>query len=259
MTDSSGVASAAAPGRRRRGRPRREVGRKQLTDAGQLLFEEGGPDAVSIEAAAAHLNVSRATLYRAIPSKEDLIELVLQRAADELCTAARSIARRPGLTSRERVEHLARMLVDLSIRRPRSVLALVDSEIAASGAELAGTGRGFGAWRDYQGIWTRVVRAAIKSGDLPADDPRVIAQLITSMLIAVARQTLTSGGGDARSTADVALRLMLRDRRGGNAQDQPAQQGAQRLNERITRSDSNTDAPGLAPVVTAARFSSDAR
>lgn len=165
---------------------------------------------MSIEAAAAYLNVSRATLYRAMPSKEHLIELVLERAANELCSAANSIARRPGLTARERVEQLTEVLVDFSIRRPRCVLALADRQIAVSAGEPTDGQRAFNGWSDFQTVWTRVVRVAIRDGELTADDPRMIAELITSMLLGVARKTVASGGRDARDVADVALRLLLR-------------------------------------------------
>ena len=64
---------------RPRGRPRRVIDLDDLLDGVERLFRQGGLEGVSIERAAAELGVSRATLYRTVPSKEHLLGLLFKR------------------------------------------------------------------------------------------------------------------------------------------------------------------------------------
>src|SRR5690349_24763112 len=91
------------PVRRGRGRPRRGIDREQVADVVEALFEEGGYEAVSIEETAKRLTVSRATLYRTVPSKEQLLAILFERMTTELYDAARAIADDPARAPRERV------------------------------------------------------------------------------------------------------------------------------------------------------------
>src|SRR5437868_14879419 len=89
------------PVRRGRGRPRRDIDREQVADAVEELFEEGGYEAVSIEETAKRLGVSRATLYRTVPSKEHLLAILFERMTTELYAAALVIVEDPSLSARE--------------------------------------------------------------------------------------------------------------------------------------------------------------
>ena len=57
----------------RSGRPRLTIDRDAVADAVAELFAEGGYEAVSIVDTAEKLSLSRATLYRTVPTKEDLL------------------------------------------------------------------------------------------------------------------------------------------------------------------------------------------
>lgn len=66
-------------GGRTRGRPRFEIDRDAVADAVAGLFRERGYETVSIVGTAQRLAVSRATPYRTVPTKEDLLGILLDR------------------------------------------------------------------------------------------------------------------------------------------------------------------------------------
>lgn len=169
------------------------------------LFEKGGYDAVSIEETAKRLGVSRATLYRTVPSKEHLLAILFERMTTELYDAAVIIVEDPDLTPRQRVEHLVRAQIDAAFRQRNYLLVFF-----GGGNLPAEDFEHWKAWRRrYEGLWLRVVEEAIKTGDLPDDDPRLITRLITGMTTWVARWARPGGPHDAAHIADVALRLVL--------------------------------------------------
>lgn len=196
---------ADAPARRGRGRPRRSIDREQVADVVEELFEEGGYDAVSIEETAKRLGVSRATLYRTVPSKEHLLAILFERMTTELYDAALAIVEDPELTPRERVERLVRAQIDAAFRQRNYLLVFF-----GGGNLPAEDFEHWKAWRrKYEGLWLQVVEAAIKNGDLPDDDPRLITRLVTGMTTWVARWVRPDGPFDSAHIADVALRLVL--------------------------------------------------
>lgn len=192
---------------RGRGRPRREVDPVRLAEVVTQLFEEGGYDAVSIEATAAALSISRATLYRSVASKDHLMGAVLESATDDLCNAAEVILAKADVGPRLRVEQLMRMQVEFSLHRPRCLLALLTgADVPVAIARRQQLGR-----RRYEEKWLRAIRAAVKTGDLPADDPRVIARLITGMTMVMPGTMPHSRFGPAYVAA-TAARLVLTQR-----------------------------------------------
>lgn len=169
------------------------------------MLEDGGPEAVSVEATATALGISRATLYRMYPSKDDLVWMVLDRASLELDGAARAILRNPNLTPRERVEHLLRMQLEVAVRRPRSLFVLLcGRDLPTEKADR------LQIWRDtYDRRWLRAIQAAIKSNDLPAEEPQVIVCLIAGITIAAASRRPSSDGA-LQHLVYAALGLVLR-------------------------------------------------
>lgn len=191
--------------RRGRGRPRRDIDREQVADVVEALFDEGGYDAVSIEETAKRLTVSRATLYRTVPSKEHLLAILFERMTTELYDAALAIVEDPARTPRERLAGLVRAQVDNAFRQRNYLLVFFGGgNLPAEDFEM------WQAWRrKYEGLWLTVINDAVATGDLPPDDPRLIMRLITGMTTWVARWARPGGPFDAEHVADVALRLVL--------------------------------------------------
>jgi AcrR family transcriptional regulator len=197
------MAETTAP--RGRGRPRRDIDREQVADAVEELFEGGGYEAVSIEETAKRLGVSRATLYRTVPSKEHLLAILFERMTTELYAAALVIVEDTTLSARERLERLVREQIDAAFRQRKYLLVFFGGGgLPAEDLERWATWR-----RAYEGLWITVVTAAIESGDLPDDDPRLVTRLLTGMTTWVARWVRPDGPFDPTHIADVALRLVL--------------------------------------------------
>jgi AcrR family transcriptional regulator len=129
------------PVRRGRGRPRRDIDREEVADAVEALFEEGGYEAVSIEETAKRLTVSRATLYRTVPSKEHLLAILFERMTTELYDAALEIVENPDLTPRERVEQATAVVDDPQTGGDVRLGRAHQVEVAAGGEDLAGRGQ----------------------------------------------------------------------------------------------------------------------
>ncbi|MFE3073718.1 TetR family transcriptional regulator [Streptomyces sp. NPDC059247] len=85
-SSSSGPEAPAPPGLRER---KKERTRRALSEAAVALFLERGFDAVSVAEVAAAAEVSKPTLFRYFPAKEDL---VLHRFADHEDESARVVA-----------------------------------------------------------------------------------------------------------------------------------------------------------------------
>lgn len=197
------------PVRRGRGRPRRGIDREQVADVVEELFEEGGYEAVSIEETAKRLTVSRATLYRTVPSKEHLLAILFERMTSELHAAALAIVEDPDLSARERLERLVREQVGAAVRQRKYLLVFF-----GGGSLPAEDYERWQAWRRaYEGLWLGVVEAAIASGDLPDDEPHLVTRLLTGMTTWVSRWYRPDGPFDATHIADVALRLVLPESR----------------------------------------------
>jgi AcrR family transcriptional regulator len=77
--------------RRPRGRPRLTIDRDAVADAVAELFAEGGYEAVSIIDVAEKLSVSRATLYRTVPTKEELLGILFERSTRELTDRVKTV------------------------------------------------------------------------------------------------------------------------------------------------------------------------
>jgi AcrR family transcriptional regulator len=189
MTDlASGVPKTAGdpappPTPRKRGRPPRTIATDAVIDAVKRLFAEGGIEAVTIERTAAEMNVSRATLYRSVPTKKDLLGLLFTQMNRELTAAALQASRASGPGAGERLEALIGVQVEASVRMRDYLFVFIDgSRIPTSD---------YDEWRrwleDYEQIWLDAVANAMASGDLPPGDVRLTTRLILGMTIWVAR------------------------------------------------------------------------
>jgi AcrR family transcriptional regulator len=203
----SGVpeANEARPGRRPRGRPRREIDLKAVVDAAAQLFNEKGYDAVSIEAVAERLTVSRATLYRTVPTKEELLGMVLERStADVRQLALDALAR--AADPQEALFGLIRMQVDAAIRL-RDYLS-----VFFGGAGLPPDI--YARWRvwarEYETLWVRAVGQAMDTGVLEVGDPKLTARLLLGMILWISRWYHPSQNLTADDITDAAIKLIRR-------------------------------------------------
>ncbi|MFE4310071.1 TetR family transcriptional regulator [Streptomyces sp. NPDC056891] len=168
---------AAAPGLRER---KKERTRRALSDAAVALFLERGFDAVSVAEVAAAAEVSKPTVFRYFPAKEDL---VLHRFADHEDESARVVAagRRAGTAPLDALS--AHLLDGLARRDP--VTGLCDHpSVLAYLRLLYGTPALVGRLHAYR------VRSEAALADALADgekgDP-LLARLAAGQIVTVLR------------------------------------------------------------------------
>lgn len=206
---------------RKRGRPPRTIDNDAVVDAIERLFAEGGIDAVTIERTAQEISVSRATLYRTVPSKEHLLGILFERMTQDLGNAARAATQAEGLTTRQRLEGLVRVQIQAAVQMRDYLFVYFDGTWLPEGV--------YDNWRhwthEYEQVWFDTVGAAIADGDLPDGEPKIITRLILGMTIWVANWFRPEEGFSADDVADHAVAL-LDAAAAGSAKARPGKQQA---------------------------------
>ena len=198
------VSDVTGPVPRKRGRPPRTIEPDAVIDAVERLFAAGGIDAVTIERTAAELGVSRATLYRSVPSKADLLGLHFVRMTQELDRAARQATSARGATPRERLIGLIRVQIQAAVKMRDYFFVYFD------GSQLPeAVYRDWRRWADdYEKVWIKTVGNAIKSGDLSPGDTLLTTRLILGMTIWVANWFRTREGFTEADVEERTLELL---------------------------------------------------
>jgi AcrR family transcriptional regulator len=190
-------------GTRSRGRPRLEIDRDAVADAVAELFAEGGIEAVSIADTAEKLSVSRATLYRTVPTKEDLLGILFERSTRELTErmeAQLSSVSDPGAQLTE----LIRLQAEAAIQM-RSYMPV----FFGGGGLPPDVFMRWRKWsRQFEKRWASVVEACMETGYLDKGDPLVATRLILGMIIWVSRWYRPAEKITAEQIADSAITLL---------------------------------------------------
>ncbi|MBP2583703.1 AcrR family transcriptional regulator [Streptomyces sp. PvR006] len=202
---------AAAPGLRERKKART---RQALSDAAVALFLERGFDAVSVAEVAAAAEVSKPTLFRYFPAKEDL---VLHRFADHEDESARVVAagRRAGTAPLDALS--AHLLDGLARRDP--VTGLCDHpSVLAYLRLLYGTPALVGRLHAYRVRSEEALAQALAAGT--EGDP-LLARIAAGQIVTVLRvlaeentariaagETADAVAADAVAAAGVAFRAL---------------------------------------------------
>lgn len=194
----------APTARRRPGRPRREIDLDAVADAAAKLFNQVGYDGISIEAVAEMLGVSRATLYRTVPTKDELLGILFERSTQDLhesATAALAAEADP----REALSALIRLQTDAAVRMRRYMAVFFGGEGLSKDV--------YARWQkwthEYEEIWSGAVARAMDAGVLDRGDALVQTRLILGMLNWVSRWYRSSSGLSADEIADAAIHLVL--------------------------------------------------
>lgn len=203
---TAGQPAIVADSRRRRGRPRAEIDPDAVADAVAGLFVEGGIDAVSIVSAAQKLDVSRATLYRTVATKEDLVGILFERSTRQL-TELLSAVVEADIPVRDKLIRLIELQVDAAVRM-RSYMPV----FFGGGGLPADVFDRWHSWsREYEAMWTRCVEDAIEDGSLARNDAVATTRLILGMCLWVSRWYRPEEGIGTADIAQSAVRLLLRE------------------------------------------------
>lgn len=198
------LSDVVAPLPRKRGRPPRAIETEAVLEAVDRLFAEGGIDAVTIERTASELGVSRATLYRTVPSKAHLLGLHFEWMHVELDRAVRAATGAPGATARDRLVGLIRVQIDAAVRMRDYFFVYFDGSQLPEGV--------YQHWRrwadDYERVWIDTVAKAIRAGVLPRGDPLLTTRLILGQTIWVANWFRPKEGFTPAQIQDRALQVL---------------------------------------------------
>src|SRR5947209_209006 len=203
-SDVRETGDVTGPAPRKRGRPPRTIEPDAVVDAVERLFAAGGLDAVTIERTAAELGVSRATLYRSVPSKADLLGLHFVRMTQELDRAAREAISARGATPRQRLIGLIRVQVRAAVKMRDYFFVYFD------GSQLPeAVYRDWRRWADdYEKVWIKTVGNAIRPGELSPGDTLLTTRLILGMTIWVANWFRTREGFTEADVEERTLELL---------------------------------------------------
>ncbi|MBB3600665.1 AcrR family transcriptional regulator [Mycolicibacterium sp. BK556] len=188
---------------RSRGRPRLEIDRDAVADAVAELFSEGGIEAVSIADTAEKLSVSRATLYRTVPTKEELLGILFERSTRELTERTDAVLASTSEPDQQLVE-LIRLQAEAAIQM-RSYMPV----FFGGGGLPPDVFMRWRKWsRQFEKRWSTVVAACMDKGCLDKNDPVVATRLILGMIIWVSRWYRPSEKITADQIADSAITLL---------------------------------------------------
>jgi AcrR family transcriptional regulator len=163
----------------RRGRPGYDL--ESLLDIAVRRFNESGYDGTSMEDLARSLGITKSAIYHHVPGKEELLRLAVNRALDGLFEVVERLDSVDGRAV-DRLEYLVRSSVEVLIDRlPYVTLLLrVRGNTKVERAALARR-------REFDGVVTELVTAAIEEGDLRPDiDPSTTARLLFGMVNSIA-------------------------------------------------------------------------
>ena len=187
----------------KRGRPKLDIDLDAVADAVAELFAEGGGDAVSIVYVAEKLGVSRATLYRTVSTKEDLLGQLFERSTRELTEQARAAVDQTK-NPHQQLQALVGLQVDAAIRMRRYM------PVFFGGGDLPSDV--FNRWhafsRDFEALWVKVVASAMDEGHLAEADPVITARLLLGQCIWVSRWYRPAEGYDARAITEAVIKLL---------------------------------------------------
>jgi AcrR family transcriptional regulator len=192
-----------APETRRRGRPPKTIDLGAVADVLERLLSEGGVENVSHVRTAAELGVSRATLYRTLPTKQDLLGVLFERMTDELLSAAIVATSDPELSPGERLRSLMAVHIVSAVRMRHYLVVFFDG-----GWLPEDVSDNWRRWRsEYSRLWEDTVAEAAAAGAIRSSDPHTATRLILGGCIWVSRWYRPERD-DATQIAQVAFELL---------------------------------------------------
>lgn len=188
---------------RRRGRPRLTIDRDAVADAVAQLFREGGYEAVSIVDTAEKLSVSRATLYRTVPTKQDLLGILFERSTREITDQVESVI--------EGIADPAECLKAMILLQAEAAIQMRSyMPVFFGGGDLPrDVVQRWHKWsRQFEKLWLSVVAANMEAGYIDKGDEVITTRLILGMILWVSRWYRPKEKITSAQIAEEAIRLL---------------------------------------------------
>lgn len=158
--------------------------RLRILDAATDLFGLRGVEAVSLDVIAGEVGVAKQTLLYWFPSKDDLVQAVLESAVVELSVGVEAAIRATSDDPLDRIDAVVKAVFRQAVRRP-SLLGLV-REISrlppATGDRLH---------EAFEPLVARAIgylRLEMDAGHLRVADPRLVAALVYATVTGIATE-----------------------------------------------------------------------
>jgi len=186
---------------------RKSTTRERILDAATDLFGLRGVEAVSLDVIAGEVGVAKQTLLYWFPSKDDLVQAVLEAAVLELSVGVEAAIRATTDHPLDRIDAVVKAVFRQAVRRP-ALLGLV-REISrlspASGDRL---------YASFEPLVARAVgylRDEMDTGRLRRADPRMVAALCYATVTGIATEpeALRAVGWQPTTTDLRTLRVEL--------------------------------------------------
>ena len=195
--------AASRPGRR--GRPGYDL--ESLLSVAIAVFNERGYDGTSMEDLSRRLGISKSSIYYHVDSKEQLLELALDRALDGLSAVADEVLAAAAIPAIERLELLVRGSVRVLAERLPCVTLLVRAR-----GNTATEQRALARRREFDKVVADLVAQAERDGDIRPDvNPAITARLLFGLVNSLVewyrperRDTAGSDSGHAADDAELA-------------------------------------------------------
>ena len=180
--------------------PRKSSTRERILESTTDQFGLRGVEAVSLDAIATEVGVAKQTLLYWFPSKDNLVQAVLEAAVVELSLGVEAAIRATSDDPLDRIEAVVKAVFRQAVRRP-ALLGLV-REI--SRLSPASSDRLHGAFEPLVARAVGYLSREMDAGRLRRADPRMIAALCYATVTGIATepQALRSVGWRA-DTADL--------------------------------------------------------
>lgn len=194
---------------------------ESILQAAAACFGEQGYRATTLEAVAERLGISRVTLYRYCPSKEELLIRVFERSIAIFQRGLKHICAQevtPEEKLRQIIRHQVRLMAD-----HRNFLSVFFSEESNLPAEMAQRARA--ERRDYNALIEGVIREGIEAGRLAP----LPAKLLTFAILGMCNWLYQWYQPDGPLSADEVARIFIKLVEHGYLHQDPQQETLQRL------------------------------
>lgn len=191
--------------------------RDRLLAAALEVTREGGYGAASVAAIADRAGVAAGTLYRHFPSKGELFAELFRTVCSGEVAAMRAADPGDGVPATERAEEVIATFAGRALAAPRLAWALIAEPVdpLVDAERLAYR-------RAYRELLAELVRAGIEDGELPPQDPDLIAAAIVGGVGEALVGPTSPVATDTLETQDIlrALRIFVRRALGAARSDQ---------------------------------------
>ena len=187
---------------RRRGRPGHDL--SSVLAASVEVFNERGFDGTSMEDLSARLGIGKSSIYHHVHSKQELLDLALDRALTGLEDAVRQIELAGG-PAVERLELLLRQSISVLVDRLPYVTLLLRVR-GNSDVER----RALARRRRIDGLVTDLVKEAAGDGALRPDlEPAVVARLLFGAVNSLTEWLKPTSNHTAAELGDAVCRMVF--------------------------------------------------